>query len=471
VSADGPHAGRRRPTLAVQVTALCVVVAVVAVGVAAVLVARLVGSTAQDVLQQNLSNQADVIAGQLADAGVGARLGARRLATVLEGEGVTLVLVGPAGRLAAAPGSSCVGCGAVEAATDAGAGATAHGVPVSASVDQGGRTWLVEGRPATTGGFALVQPVSTNATVGRYLVGRLLLALAVGLAVAVVAGLLLARVLARPLRRTAAAAHTMAAGDREVRVPVEGAAEVADVATALNGLAGALQHSEARQREFLMSVSHELRTPLTAVAGFAESLADGVVTGAEVPAVGRTIGREAQRLDRLVGDLLDLARLGADDFRLDVGAVDLGALVEETGRVWLLRSEAKGVPLHVAVGGTVPVAADARRLRQVLDGLLENALRVTPPGRPVVLEAAGTTVQVRDGGPGLAPDDYAVAFDRGALRERYGDSRPGGVGIGLSLVDGLVRRMGGAVVAGPAPEGGAAFTVTLAAHRGATSAR
>src|SRR5207248_2901020 len=150
------------------------------------------------------------------------------------------------------------------------------------------------------------------------LVGRLLLALAAGLVVAGVAGLLLARVLARPLRRTAEVAHSMAAGHRDARVPVEGAAEVADVAVALNGLADALLHSEARQREFLMSVSHELRTPLTAVSGFAESLADGVVSGPAVPAVGRTVQREAQRLDRLVGDLLDLARLGADDFRLDL---------------------------------------------------------------------------------------------------------------------------------------------------------
>jgi signal transduction histidine kinase len=108
------------------------------------------------------------------------------------------------------------------------------------------------------------------------------------------------------------------------------------------------------------------------------------------------------------------------------------------------------------------VRTDPRRLRQVLDGLAENALRITPPGSPLVLAALDEgALQVRDGGPGLSDEDYAVLFERGALHDRYRGRRPTGTGgIGLALAHGLVTRMGGTISAGPAPEGGVAFTVT-----------
>ena len=170
---------------------------------------------------------------------------------------------------------------------------------------------------------------------------------------AVLAGVLLARLLARPLRRAAQTAHLLAAGARDVRVPPEGPAEVAEVADSLNLLAAALATSEGRQREFLLSVSHELRTPLTAITGFAESLADGVTTGADVRRSAATVLGEAHRLDRLVSDLLDLARLGAQDFRIDLRPVDLTALVEAAGEVWRARCEAVGVLRpHRAAAGT-----------------------------------------------------------------------------------------------------------------------
>jgi two-component system OmpR family sensor kinase len=263
------------------------------------------------------------------------------------------------------------------------------------------------------------------------------------------------------LRRTAQVAHTMRGGRRDLRAPVEGPNEVADVAASVNALADALQRSESRQRDFLLSVSHELRTPLTAVRGFAESLADGVVQGDDAVEVGRTITKEAQRLERLVGDLLDLARLSADDFRLDITSVDLAGVLRETADVWSVRCAAEGVEFRLESGAAVVARTDPRRLRQALDGLMENALRVTPAGQPIVLSLAGVTFQIRDGGPGLSEEDYAVAFDRGALYRRYTGIRPVGTGLGLAIVHGLVTRMGGTVWAGPAPEGGACFTITL----------
>jgi signal transduction histidine kinase len=206
-------------------------------------------------------------------------------------------------------------------------------------------------------------------------------------------------------------------------------------------------------------VSHELRTPLTAVRGFAESLADGVVTGDDVGQAGATIVAEAARLDRLVGDLMELARLEADDFRLDLLRVDLGAVAREAGTVWHARCRAAGVVFSVhAPASTVWVTADPRRLRQVVDGLAENALRVTTPGGSLAFAVfPGGALQVRDGGPGLAPEDYAVVFDRGVLHERYRGHRPVGAGgVGLALVHGLVTRMGGTSPPSPPPRAGRA---------------
>jgi len=310
-----------------------------------------------------------------------------------------------------------------------------------------------------------------RAVARRPLVARsLLMSVGVGLVVGAAAGGAMASVLTRPLRRTADVARAMGAGRRDVRVPVEGPPEIADVAASLNDLADALQHSESRQRAFLLSVSHELRTPLTAVRGFAESIADGVVTGEEAARAGAVVLAESQRLERLVRDLLDLARLGAVDFRLDLAATDLSRLLDDAATVWRTRAAQRGVDLRVErPAGPLVVRTDAARLRQVIDGLAENALRATPPGAPVVLALRGpapgdpfgtrAVVQVRDGGPGLAVADHAVAFEAGVLGERYRDDRPGGVGIGLSLVQGLVQRLGGEIGVGVAAEGGARFTV------------
>jgi signal transduction histidine kinase len=275
-----------------------------------------------------------------------------------------------------------------------------------------------------------------------------------------------ARLATRPLRRTAAAAQAMAAGDREVRVQVGGPAEVAEVATAVNGLADALARSEAGQRDFLASVSHDLRTPLAGIAGHADALVDGIVPADEVGQVGMTIRAEAARMERLVSDLLDLARLGSSSFTVEPVPVDLVELLRGMAEVWSARSHAAEVVLHVVTpSGQVLVHTDPRRLRQVLDGLAENALRLLGPGQPLVLELSvepgAAVLQVRDGGPGLAPEDYPVAFEPGALHARYRGRRPVGAGLGLGLAGQLVARLGGTIEAAPAPEGGAAMTLRL----------
>ncbi|HEY9391879.1 MAG TPA: HAMP domain-containing sensor histidine kinase, partial [Mycobacteriales bacterium] len=343
---------------------------------------------------------------------------------------------------------------------------TLAGGRFSAAREVDGQRVLVEARGVTDGALVLVQRHADAGGIGASVVRRTLLALGIGLSVAVLAAVVLARRMARPLQRAAGAARLLASGRRDVRVLPDGPAEVAEVADSLNWLAAALEYSEGRQREFLLSVSHELRTPLTAITGFAESLADGVTSGPDVPSVGTTMLGEARRLERLVSDLLDLARLGAQDFRLDFAEVDMSELVRHAGEVWRVRCEAVGVRFSVSVPDSpVWVWTDATRVRQIIDGLAENALRVTPSGAPIVLclgETDGLAmVQLRDGGPGLTPQDCAVAFERSVLYERYRGVRRVGTGVGLALVHGLTVRLGGMASAGRAPEGGACFSVGL----------
>jgi two-component system sensor histidine kinase BaeS len=199
-------------------------------------------------------------------------------------------------------------------------------------------------------------------------------------------------------------------------------------------------------------------------------MADGTVGATDSREVGATLQAESMRLDRLVSDLLDLARLQADRFRMEPVACDVAELAEAAAVVWADRCRAEGVEFRsVPAGRPLPRVTDPTRLRQVLDGLLENALRVTPAGAPIVLEVRATepaVIEVRDGGPGLSDDDLRVAFDRGVLNDRYRGVRPVGTGLGLALAAGLVARLGGSIEAGHAAEGGARFSVTLPAGGG-----
>jgi len=220
----------------------------------------------------------------------------------------------------------------------------------------------------------------------------------------------------------------------------------------------------------LFSVSHDLRTPLTAIAGYAESLADGVVEPAQAPAVGAIMLAEAHRLNRLVADLLDLARVGAQEFRIELAPVDLADLARAAARVWSDRCAAVGVVFRLEIPAAPTwCRTDPSRVRQILDGLFENALRVTPPGASIVLSVQvdpdphTVLLEVRDGGPGLTDADLAVAFERSVLYQRYRGIRQVGTGLGLAIVDGLTHRLGGTVEASHSVEGGVRFTVRLPA--------
>ncbi|MGL5860216.1 MAG: sensor histidine kinase, partial [Phycicoccus sp.] len=259
----------------------------------------------------------------------------------------------------------------------------------------------------------------------------------------------------------------LAGGDRAVRVGRPGTREVAELGAAVDALADSLARSENREREFLMSVSHELRTPLTAVLGYGESLADGLLEGDAARRAGAVLVSEAERLTRLVDDLLDLARLRADGFRFDLVRTDVRPVVEDAGQVWEHRCAAERIAVVVDVPATpVPAQVDPARLRQVIDNLVENALRVTPAGGSITLrlEVAphGAHLDVDDTGPGLSAAERAVAFERGALWERSHGVRRVGTGLGLAIVAALVDGMRGRITVEPGPDDvGTRFSVQL----------
>ena len=343
------------------------------------------------------------------------------------------------------------------------------GKRVSQVEERLGKTVIVEGRPTRTGtGIVLVRSLGNLETTTRDNARLVLLALAIGIVVAIVAGTLLARWLARPLVATAETAKRMASGERGLTVESHQPTEIAAVADALASLDRALSTSEGRQREFLLSISHELRTPLTAVRGYGEAMVDGLIHERDIAGVGAILVSETERLDRFVADLLELARLEADDFAIDPQRVEIGWLLDQAVDAWRGRGATLDVVVNALPGAAgLAVVSDAQRVRQLIDGLVENALRVTPAGSTVSIAARafGTSVviEVRDGGPGLSREDLAVAFERGALQTRYRDIRPVGTGLGLSIAARLVSRLGGSIAAGNTPGGGAVFAVSLPA--------
>ena len=344
----------------------------------------------------------------------------------------------------------------------------ANGENLSVTSCVQGDCFFVVGRPVGTGtGVILIQSTDLVATQTSTAIKRISLALVTGFGVAIFIGFFAARRLARPLGEAAVAAHELAEGKRDVRLTPQGPTEIFEIAVALNGLATELATSEGRQREFLLSVSHELRTPLTAIRGYAEAFSDGLIPEAEQVRVGLVMSSEAQRLDRLVSDLLDLARTGAVDFPLHLQTIDLVDVVLEASNVWRDRAARENVLFESKIEPmNLSVMTDPIRVRQIIDNLAENALRVTPEGALIVISLdENALIQVRDSGPGLSEDDISVAFLPGELFERYKGVRQVGTGFGLALVGRLASRLGASASAGKATEGGAAFSLDLAASR------
>jgi len=240
---------------------------------------------------------------------------------------------------------------------------------------------------------------------------------------------------------------------------VEGAAELATLATAFNDLAEQLARAREAERSFLMSVSHELKTPLTAIRGYAEAIEDGALDPLEA---ATTVAAEAARLERLVKDLLDLARMNRTDFSVHNSEIDLAEVADDAVRRYQQQAAGFGVSLQALSVGVAPAVGDADRVLQVVSNLVENALRMTPRGGEVRVVTAPGLLRVEDNGPGLRPEEHAHAFERFYLHERYGRERTVGTGLGLAIVKELTQAMGGTVEVASHPGRLTTFTVRFA---------
>jgi len=312
------------------------------------------------------------------------------------------------------------------------------------------------------GTLILLRPESTaSSLLSPYVWGLLVAAVAGGL-LAALAAFLLARRISRPVDRIAAAARTLARGAHPDPVPVEGATEIATLAGAFNELAAQLRQAQEAERNFLLSVSHELKTPLTAIRGYAEAVEDGAVDPREAAA---TVASEARRLERLVKDLLDLARMNRTDFSVHNSEIDLGEVAEDAVRRYGKQARSFGVNLWAVTESHAPAIADADRTLQIVSNLVENALRLTPEGGEVRVVAEPGLIRVEDTGPGLAEADTERAFERFYLHERYGLERRVGTGLGLAIVKELALAMGGDVEVESHPGTLTVFTVRLQAPK------
>jgi signal transduction histidine kinase len=334
-----------------------------------------------------------------------------------------------------------------------------HKKPAQGSVTIDGTQYYFAAQPVHQRKFVLLRKKSVTGAQWAPFVYSLLIAGLAGAVLAAAAAWLLARRIVGPVRRVAEAARSLGRGAHPDLLPVEGPVELATLAVAFNDLAAQLARAREAEKSFLLSVSHELKTPLTAIRGYAEALQDGAIDPEDVAA---TVIVESARLERLVGDLLDLARMNRTDFSVHASEIHLAEVAEDAVRRYEQQADAFGVSLTVAADGPSPAVADADRVLQVISNLVENALRLTPRGGEVRVITAPGVLRVEDTGPGLEVEDRQRAFERFYLHERYGRERPVGTGLGLAIVKELTEAMGGTVEVTSEPGLRTVFTVRLA---------
>lgn len=293
------------------------------------------------------------------------------------------------------------------------------------------------------------------------------------------AGLIMVRILARRLRALEQLADRVTEGDLAARVAAGGLDEIGRLEERFNRMTERLAavreelgRAESQRSRLLADITHELSTPLTSIRGYVETLLDPAVptTPEEREGYLRDVRDEARRLDLLIQDLFDLVRLEAGASALTLERLDWAALCRNTARRFEPRFREAGLTLRWArEPGEAWVRADGRRLEQVMENLLVNALRYVPAGGTVTLSlgrAAGDRFRltVADDGPGLAPEDLPHVFERFYRADAVRSS--GGSGLGLAIVREIVQRHGGEASAGRAEPRGAAFSVELPALGG-----
>ena len=319
----------------------------------------------------------------------------------------------------------------------------------------GGQPYIASGQPLApkrdpVGAAAVIlvrSSASINALALQELLPRFVEAGLLALAVALALALFVSRAFARPLSELALAAEDVAAGNYARRVGIKGSDEIGTVARSFNRMAEAVERARTLQRDFLANVSHELKTPLTSLIGFSQALVDGSLeTPEQRTRAAEIIHEEAQRVLRMSQELLDLARVEAGQLPLHPTDVDLKALLEQELEIVRPRAAERGLKLELTTPpGLRAIRADPERLHQIVDNLLDNAVKYASPGMPVEVKVENALmsveVSVANGVDHNAPDPDRM-FDR-FYRGDPSRASASGVGLGLSISRELATALGG----------------------------
>jgi two-component system sensor histidine kinase BaeS len=431
-------------------------------GVGTLVLARL---GARQQTQHELRTQAKDIAASIENLdGQGQLRIVSNLRRALHLEGIAIIRYGPLGRTVDALPNGVTNADidlarlrAGETLTGGGASLVFAAAPASVSVPrtQGGSEQVLAVVVLTRKVDALLRPA----------VGWFLIAAVCTLAIGALVAWRFGRALTRPVRQAEEATRRISAGDLSARVPVsarDSKDELGSLIESINSMAGVLERSKGVERQFLLSVSHDLRTPLTSIRGYAEAIADGALPD---PAEGgQIILSEARRLERLVGDLLDLAKLESRSFALTLGPVDLVDVAAGTVDGFRPETAEANVTMELVSGGEpTVVSGDADRLAQVAAHRLQNALKFARSEIRVSVDSADgwARLAVSDDGPGIAPEDLPHVFERLYVSRHQPQRKEIGSGLGLAIVRELVTAMGGTVQASAAETGGACLSVLL----------
>jgi signal transduction histidine kinase len=331
------------------------------------------------------------------------------------------------------------------------------------------QTFLAVARPfkvgrQTFGTIVVAKPKTVLNQRWLALIERLLIAFAGGVAVAAGFAWYLSRRITTPVLELSQAADEVARGRYDVDVPdVPGGGEIGVLAERFRQMAARLAEAEALERNFLMTVSHELRTPLTAIRGHVEALREGVVTDEEMRTASLTvIAAEAERLERLVGDVLDLAKLDAHRFTVLREEVEMERLVDRAYAAFSEEARRRGIDYRRTVEAKPVIVSDGDRVLQIISNLLSNAFRWTPDGGRIELELSAVDgsvcVAVDDSGPGIP------AAERERIFRPFWSRDGGGTGLGLAIARELASALGGRIRLETSPERGSRFELVLPAQ-------
>ena len=293
------------------------------------------------------------------------------------------------------------------------------------------------------------------------LLERLALASLGGILVAGLLGWYLSRRITRPVLALSRATDEIARGSYDVDLPeVRGGDEIGHLADSFRQMAARLSDAERQERNFLMSVSHELRTPLTAIRGHVDALREGVAEDPEARAASlEVIAREGARLERLVGDVLDLAKLEAHRFTVHAEEVDMERLCDQAYNAFGEEARRRSIEYAKRFEAQPTIVSDGDRVLQIISNLLSNAFRWAPDGGRVQLELSASngrvSVAVDDNGPGVAIDEQERIFRPFWSRD---DS---GTGLGLAIAHELAAALGGSIALDSRPGEGSRFELVL----------